>query len=193
MKRIIICAIVLMAVLTSCAQSTPTQVEEKVEEEVTASDAVADAIEEYRSNFNISETEIISQLDYIGSSSAVEKKMKNFDYEIINEKKDDKTTTVTVKITTYPFGATMAEVLDENILLLAMSGEDEDSYDYMMSTLVANLSTLPDKSFTQNVDIYASKRGGEWVVTPLRIHPEFEDAISGGIVSLIQAYNETMG
>ena len=191
MKRTVFWIIILIAVLTSCAQSTPTQVEEKVEEETTASDAVAEAIEEYRSNFDITKTEILSQIDTLGSSSVLGNKMKNFDYEIVSEKKGDANTTVTVKITTYPFGAKLSEAVNDNLLVMATAEEDDVST--IMSLIVSDLTTVPDKTFTQNVEVYASKRGSEWVVTPLKFLPDFEDAISGGIISYIQAVNETLG
>ena len=97
-------------------------------------------------------------------------KIRDFDYEIVEEKVEEDKATVKVKITTYNFGKAMGEIFAE-ALALAFS-----------------MAGIEKKDYSKKVTVNCVKKDDKWT-TDVDSNEKLEDAVLGGLNSKIEEMN----
>lgn len=118
------------------------------------------------------------------SLSQVFNKMRQFDYEVVNESATEDTATVTVRITTFDFGKQLEEAMSDivaNAFGYAFSGmSDEEMESKLIEDFAAKLAEAK-KNYTQDVDITLNmNEEGVWEVD--EDNDELVNAITGGMM-----------
>ena len=117
------------------------------------------------------------------------KKVRDFDYEVKDEKVDGKKATVKVEIKTYDFGAAYKTTYD-TVVSDAKSGKitaTTDVKDYAYNLMFQNLNSVKDKSYKKTVTINCTKNDkGEWT-TDINSNVDFLDAMMGGMFTAIKS------
>ena len=112
------------------------------------------------------------------------KKLRDFDYELMEVNEEDDQATVTVRIKTYDFGraylAEWTDYLKENGD--SLNGDDELAGFY--EELFARLAALDKKESIKDVDIVCIKPldNGEWIAN-IKDNEQLQDAVFGGMMS----------
>ena len=116
------------------------------------------------------------------------KKLRDFDYELMEVNEEDDQATVTVRIKTYDFGraylAEWTDYLKENGD--SLNGDDELAGFY--EELFARLAALDKKESIKDVDIVCIKPldNGEWIAN-IKDNEQLQDAVFGGMMSEMEA------
>lgn len=114
-------------------------------------------------------------------------KLKDFDYEILDEKVDGDKATVNVKITTYDFKSSIKKSF-QSLYQKALSGEiksEKELYAYMDKEVFGSLNKLKDKTLSKEVKINCKKKDGKWE-TDIEQSQDFQNAILGDMEAGIQ-------
>ena len=117
-------------------------------------------------------------------------KIGEFDYEILKEKAEGDTASVTVKVTTYEFGSEVQKVIRGIFfdgIFSAFSDSESIRKEEIAEILRERLGGLEKKKYSKKVEIDCRKENGEWV-SDLENNERFLDAASGGVVSVIRKY-----
>ena len=128
---------------------------------------------------------IISNDEYL---EAFVSKVMDFDYEIIDEtvSEDGNNADVTVTISTYPFAATAVDALT-NFTDDALFG-----YFDIESSVINKFMDLNVKSFSETIVIHCTKTSSGWS-TDLQNNTDFVDAITGGMITGVDAFADFLG
>lgn len=128
---------------------------------------------------------IISNDEYF---RAFYNKIMDFDYEIIDEavSEDGNYADVTVTISTYPFAATAVDALT-NFTVDALFGFFD-----IEGSVINKFMDLNDKSFSETVVIHCTKTSDGWS-TDLHSNTAFVDAITGGLITGVDAFADFLG
>lgn len=118
-------------------------------------------------------------------------KLCDFDYEILGEDVEEDTAAVTVEVTTYAFGKELQKVIREIFFDNLFSFSDPENIDEeeVAAILRDRLGGLEKKKYSEKVVINCTKENGEWI-SDLGKNEKFRDAAYGGVVSVIQKYEE---
>lgn len=176
-RRIFALATVLMLILamTGCGK------------DLTASDYVKAELDAVKGNSGdslIQEGVKDTEFDY--TDTAIDgfiSKLQEFDYQVIGEKDGGDTATVTVKITTYPFGEVYEKNFKEESKGIDAGNLGEADKTKLDNTILKDLANVKDKTYTQEVNIECHKDGGEWVGNFETV--DFMNALFGGLITQI--------
>lgn len=113
-------------------------------------------------------------------------KIRDFDYEIVEEKVEEDKATVEVKITTYNFGKAMGEIFAE-ALALAFSNPDA-SEEEVSKIFVEKMAGIEKKDYSKKVTVNCVKKDDKWT-TDVDSNEKLEDAVLGGLNSKIEEMN----
>lgn len=193
--------IALVLSLTACGKPTPTEVTTSFLDAVKAQDSKTIAsvyAEDTWSLFEVSSakadfSEDHDELDQYFTND-IFPKLLEFDYEIIEERVEEETAEVDVKITTYDMGTAFTNFITEYLtqgISLAFSGADVD-YDALANKLFKEEFGKMEKSFTKTVTVSLSKVDGAWIIDKLGDDAPLTDALLGGLITSIEAYNESL-
>lgn len=180
-KRI---AIILMSFaiifsFTACKKTSPSEVVEKDLKDL-QSESVKEVEVPYVNKDNADSKELEDK--YLKWINMIQK----FDYKIQDEKikKDGKTATVRVKISTYDFGNTYKEVakeikqgIDEGKI-----NKDTDIDSYVIDQFLTKALQLKDKKYTKEVIINCKNANKNWE-DDIYNNEDFQDAILGGMLT----------
>lgn len=180
-KRI---AIILMSFaiifsFTACKKTSPSEVVEKDLKEL-QSESVKEVEVPYVNKDNADSKELEDK--YLKWINMIQK----FDYKIQDEKikKDGKTATVRVKISTYDFGNTYKEVAQEikEGIDEGKINKDTDIDSYVIDQFLTKALQLKDKKYTKEVIINCKKASKDWE-DDIYNNEDFQDAILGGMLT----------
>lgn len=128
--------------------------------------------------------------DYGISKKSIEgftEKLKDFDYEILDEKVDGDKATVNVKITTYDFKSSVKKSF-QSLYQKALNGEiksEKELYAYIDKEVFGSLNKLKDKTLSKKVKINCKKKDGKWE-TDIEQNQDFQNAILGDLEAGVQ-------
>ena len=120
-------------------------------------------------------------------------KLREFDYEVSNEQINGDTATVDVTITTYAVGDAFSSFLSDYMnqaVTLAFSGASEDDLTVLAESILDSKINSMEKSYTDTVTISLTKSDNAWKVDALQEDGEVEDALLGGLLTIINSYGE---
>lgn len=120
-------------------------------------------------------------------------KLREFDYEVSNEQINGDTATVDVTITTYAVGDAFSSFLSDYMnqaVTLAFSGASEDDLTVLAESILDSKINSMEKSYTDTVTISLTKSDNTWKVDTLQEDGEVEDALLGGLLTIINSYGE---
>ena len=168
----------LLCVLTISGCAAKTDAEKKVAKEL-------DALQTSESvGSEVSDIKKMLSDDGKDNFDAFLKKLRDFDYELMEVNEEDDQATVTVRIKTYDFGraylAEWTDYLKENGD--SLNGDDELAGFY--EELFARLAALDKKESIKDVDIVCIKPldNGEWIAN-IKDNEQLQDAVFGGMMS----------
>lgn len=180
-KRI---AIILMSFaiifsFTACKKTSPSEVVEKDLKDL-QSESVKEVEVPYVNKDNADSKELEDK--YLKWINMIQK----FDYKIQDEKikKDGKTATVRVKISTYDFGNTYKEVAQEikEEIDEGKINKDTDIDTYVIDQFLTKALQLKDKKYTKEVIINCKNANKNWE-DDIYNNEDFQDAILGGMLT----------
>ena len=194
---------VLAASLSACGSApTPKDIAEKYLAAIKAQDEEGISA---LSEGSYSEDELMGTVDSVlGESEEGEeedeatKKFKekvfDFDYTIGEERIDGENAEVDVTIKTYDFGTMMGQYLERamsELMAAAFDGASQEEIDAMgKKILEEKLDKLTEKSYETTVPMKLKKVEGEWKVVEIEGDSEFMNAMLGGLVDVVKAFEE---
>lgn len=194
---------VLAASLSACGSApTPKDIAEKYLAAIKAQDEEGISA---LSEGSYSEDELMGTVDSVlGESEEGEeedeatKKFKekvfDFDYTIGEERIDGENAEVDVTIKTYDFGTMMGQYLERamsELMAAAFDGASQEEIDAMgKKILEEELDKLTEKSYETTVPMKLKKVEGEWKVVEIEGDSEFMNAMLGGLVDVVKAFEE---
>ncbi len=154
--------------------------------EPSPSDAVKEQLEAFRTNAaetmrDDADLGLGELVDMEDAKEFVEKIM-DYEYEIVSEKVDGDEADVEVKITTYPFGEALEEVIP-TVFMLALSGGDEED---MTNALLGAFTKLDEKSYSKTFTVHCTKKDDAWETDLNEENVEFINAVFGGMMDAVE-------
>ena len=162
------------------------------------SELMDDALQQLKQTDYAKDSEFADLIASIGEDNAetFTDLLSDFDYEILEETVNDDSATVTVKITTYPFGQMYLEAAQEYILQvfsIAFSNPDitdEELVQILQDILKDKMSTL-EKTYTKTVDVDFVLKDEGWELDYTDIYDtKLFDAFMGGMIEALEAFDE---
>ena len=194
---------VLAASLSACGSApTPKDIAEKYLAAIKAQDEEGISA---LSEGSYSEDELMGTVDLVlGESEEGEeedeatKKFKekvfDFDYTIGEERIDGENAEVDVTIKTYDFGTMLGQYAERamsELMAAAVDGASQEEIDAMdRKILEEELDKLTEKSYETTVPMKLKKVEGEWKVVEIEGDSEFMNAMLGGLVDVVKAFEE---
>ena len=194
---------VLAASLSACGSApTPKDIAEKYLAAIKAQDEEGISA---LSEGSYSEDELMGTVDSVlGESEEGEeedeatKKFKekvfDFDYTIGEERIDGENAEVDVTIKTYDFGTMLGQYAERamsELMAAAVDGASQEEIDAMdRKILEEELDKLTEKSYETTVPMKLKKVEGEWKVVEIEGDSEFMNAMLGGLVDVVKAFEE---
>ena len=194
---------VLAASLSACGSApTPKDIAEKYLAAIKAQDEEGISA---LSEGSYSEDELMGTVDSVlGESEEGEeedeatKKFKekvfDFDYTIGEERIDGENAEVDVTIKTYDFGTMLGQYAERamsELMAAAFDGASQEEIDAMgKKILEEELDKLTEKSYETTVPMKLKKVEGEWKVVEIEGDSEFMNAMLGGLVDVVKAFEE---
>lgn len=134
-------------------------------------------------------------------SEILSEKMLDFDYEIKDQKKQGKTATVTVDITSYSMGNMFTQWYLEmmpklfQMIFSEESLKDDSAYqekvDKMMSDSLKEKVKVMKKDYKKTVTFKMIKEKGKWKLEKPSDNKDFMDAITGGLEKSMSEVEKT--
>ena len=134
-------------------------------------------------------------------SEILSEKMLDFDYEIKDQKKQGKTATVTVDITSYSMGNMFTQWYLEmmpklfQMIFSEESLKDDSAYqekvDKMMSDSLKEKVKVMKKDYKKTVTFKMIKEKGKWKLEKPSENKDFMDAITGGLEKSMSEVEKT--
>ena len=134
-------------------------------------------------------------------SEILSEKMLDFDYEIKDQKKQGKTATVTVDITSYSMGHMFTQWYLEmmpklfQMIFSEESLKDDSAYqekvDKMMSDSLKEKVKVMKKDYKKTVTFKMIKEKGKWKLEKPSENKDFMDAITGGLEKSMSEVEKT--
>ena len=124
-----------------------------------------------------------------------EEKIKDFDFEVSNEKIDGDKATVDVKITTWNFGeqfSNMMTELIEKVFALALTDASEEEINEMMEKMLGEYLEKTEKTYTKTVKVPLEKKDSKWVISKIDDESDIADALLGGMLKAAEEIDEAM-
>lgn len=112
---------------------------------------------------------------------------ESFDYEIVDETIKGDTADVKVRISTYPFGGVIDDLMDG-----ALSGTVSEELDdaETLKMLIDSLVACSEMSYQKTVTIHCAKSDGEWSTDANVENEDLCNAVSGGYIERAIAWKE---
>ena len=194
---------VLAASLSACGSApTPKDIAEKYLAAIKAQDEEGISA---LSEGSYSEDELMGTVDlvlgeseegeeYDEATKKFKEKVIDFDYTIGEERIDGENAEVDVTIKTYDFGTMMGQYLERamsELMAAAVDGASQEEIDAMdRKILEEELDKLTEKSYETTVPMKLKKVEGEWKVVEIEGDSEFMNAMLGGLVDVVKAFEE---
>ena len=194
---------VLAASLSACGSApTPKDIAEKYLAAIKAQDEEGISA---LSEGSYSEDELMGTVDlvlgeseegeeYDEATKKFKEKVIDFDYTIGEERIDGENAEVDVTIKTYDFGTMMGQYLERamsELMAAAFDGASQEEIDAMgKKILEEELDKLTEKSYETTVPMKLKKVEGEWKVVEIEGDSEFMNAMLGGLVDVVKAFEE---
>ena len=194
---------VLAASLSACGSApTPKDIAEKYLAAIKAQDEEGISA---LSEGSYSEDELMGTVDlvlgeseegeeYDEATKKFKEKVFDFDYTIGEERIDGENAEVDVTIKTYDFGTMMGQYLERamsELMAAAFDGASQEEIDAMdRKILEEELDKLTEKSYETTVPMKLKKVEGEWKVVEIEGDSEFMNAMLGGLVDVVKAFEE---
>lgn len=117
-------------------------------------------------------------------------KIRDFDYELSNEKIDGDKATVDVKITTYDIGTAFSSFMTEyfaQALTLAFSDASEEKIEKIGETIFqTKMNELTEKTYSETVPLELVKKDDGWKVCTIDENSDFLNAICGNMIKTME-------
>ena len=194
---------VLAASLSACGSApTPKDIAEKYLAAIKAQDEEGISA---LSEGSYSEDELMGTVDlvlgeseegeeYDEATKKFKEKVFDFDYTIGEERIDGENAEVDVTIKTYDFGTMMGQYAERamsELMAAAVDGASQEEIDAMgKKILEEELDKLTEKSYETTVPMKLKKVEGEWKVVEIEGDSEFMNAMLGGLVDVVKAFEE---
>ena len=194
---------VLAASLSACGSApTPKDIAEKYLAAIKAQDEEGISA---LSEGSYSEDELMGTVDlvlgeseegeeYDEATKKFKEKVFDFDYTIGEERIDGENAEVDVTIKTSDFGTMMGQYLERamsELMAAAFDGASQEEIDAMgKKILEEELDKLTEKSYETTVPMKLKKVEGEWKVVEIEGDSEFMNAMLGGLVDVVKAFEE---
>lgn len=194
---------VLAASLSACGSApTPKDIAEKYLAAIKAQDEEGISA---LSEGSYSEDELMGTVDlvlgeseegeeYDEATKKFKEKVIDFDYTIGEERIDGENAEVDVTIKTYDFGTMLGQYAERamsELMAAAVDGASQEEIDAMdRKILEEELDKLTEKSYETTVPMKLKKVEGEWKVVEIEGDSEFMNAMLGGLVDVVKAFEE---
>ena len=194
---------VLAASLSACGSApTPKDIAEKYLAAIKAQDEEGISA---LSEGSYSEDELMGTVDsvlgeseegeeYDEATKKFKEKVIDFDYTIGEERIDGENAEVDVTIKTYDFGTMLGQYAERamsELMAAAFDGASQEEIDAMgKKILEEELDKLTEKSYETTVPMKLKKVEGEWKVVEIEGDSEFMNAMLGGLVDVVKAFEE---
>ena len=117
-------------------------------------------------------------------------KIRDFDYELSNEKIDGDKATVDVKITTYDIGTAFSSFMSEyfaQALTLAFSDTSDEKIEKIGETIFrTKMNELTEKTYSETVTLDLVKKADNWKVCTIDEDSDFLNAICGNMIKTLE-------
>ena len=194
---------VLAASLSACGSApTPKDIAEKYLAAIKAQDEEGISA---LSEGSYSEDELMGTVDlvlgeseegeeYDEATKKFKEKVIDFDYTIGEERIDGENAEVDVTIKTYDFGTMLGQYAERamsELMAAAVDGASQEEIDAMgKKILEEELTNLTEKSYEKTVSMKLTKVEGKWKVAKIEDDSEFMNAMLGGLVDVVKAFEE---
>lgn len=122
-------------------------------------------------------------------------KIRDFDYELSNEKVDGDKATVDVKITTYDIGTAVSSFMSEyfaQALTLAFSDASDEKIEEIGETIFkTKMDELTEKTYSETVTLDLVNTDDGWKVCTIDDDSDFLNAICGNMIKTMNQLEET--
>lgn len=196
----VFCVLTVLVSIAACSMGTesPTKVTEKFLTAVQEKDS--DAVKETYAGgtFALAEDWEDSEESDDGftfsdeMTKELENKIRDFSYEVSDEKITEDKASVDVKIKTYDFGGAFSDFFSDYMnqaLALAFSDVSDKKMEKLANTLFeTQIDKLTKKTYTETVKVKLTKSDGKWMVNKVSDDGALVNALSGGMIKTFASY-----